>query len=32
VTAEMGIVTDVQEELREANTLRINYSSRQQSQ
>ncbi len=32
VTAEMGIVTDVQEELREANTLRINYSSRQQPQ
>ena len=32
VTAEMGIVTDVQEELREANTLRINYSSRQQAQ
>jgi len=30
ITAEMGIVTDVQEELREANTLRINYSSRQQ--
>lgn len=30
VTAEMGILTDVQEELREANTLRINYSSRQQ--
>lgn len=26
--AEMGIVTDVQQELREAGTLRINYSSR----
>ncbi|MEX2602469.1 MAG: biopolymer transporter ExbD [Balneolaceae bacterium] len=25
--AEMGIVTDVQQELREANTLRINYST-----
>ncbi len=31
-TAEMGIVTDVQEELREANTLRINYSAREQPQ
>ncbi|SRR5690606_4961773 len=28
--AEMGIVTDVQQELREAGTLRINYSSRTQ--
>ena len=27
-TSEMGIVTDVQQELREAGTLRINYSSR----
>ena len=26
--SEMGIVTDVQQELREAGTLRINYSSR----
>ncbi len=26
--AEMGVVTDVQQELREAGTLRINYSSR----
>ncbi|MEM1125504.1 MAG: biopolymer transporter ExbD [Bacteroidota bacterium] len=29
-TSEMGVVTDVQQELREANTLRINYSSRRQ--
>ena len=28
--AEMGVVTDVQQELREAGTLRINYSSRTQ--
>jgi biopolymer transport protein ExbD len=27
-TSEMGVVTDVQQELREAGTLRINYSSR----
>ncbi len=27
----MGIVTDVQQELREANTLRINYSTRRQT-
>lgn len=27
-TAEMGVITDVQQELREAGTLRINYSSR----
>lgn len=26
--SQMGIVTDVQQELREANTLRINYSSK----
>lgn len=28
----MGIVTDVQQELREANTLRINYSTRRQTE
>jgi biopolymer transport protein ExbD len=28
-SSEMGIVTDVQQELRDAGTLRINYSSRQ---
>lgn len=27
-TSEMGVVTDVQQELREAGTLRINYSSK----
>lgn len=27
-TAEMGVITDVQQELREAGTLRVNYSSR----
>lgn len=27
-TSQMGVVTDVQQELREAGTLRINYSSR----
>ena len=29
-TSEMGIVTDVQQELREAGTLRINYSTKRQ--
>ena len=29
-TSEMGVVTDVQQELREAGTLRINYSSKRQ--
>jgi len=29
-TSEMGIVLDVQQELREAGTLRINYSSRRE--
>jgi biopolymer transport protein ExbD len=29
-TAQMGVVTDVQQELREAGTLRINYSSKRQ--
>lgn len=29
--SQMGIVTDVQQELREAGTLRINYSSRMES-
>ena len=31
-TAEMGTVTDVQQELREAGTLRINYSSKRDTQ
>lgn len=31
-TSQMGVVTDVQQELREANTLRINYSSKRDTQ
>lgn len=30
--AEFGIVTDIQQELREAGTLRINYSTKQETQ